>query len=137
VLRQWAFASFIVLAPSLASAQPAKFQIEEATIEDIQAAILKGELTSTLVVQLYSGNCRLRRGTSDFAAKRSIEDKGPEWNNARHEGEQRTAKRPAPRSAGPNQEHHEGNEEDAVDAANNANSKRKASNIFQRHGNEE
>src|SRR5687767_2639914 len=45
VLRQWAFASFIALAPSLASAQLAKFQIEEATIEDIQGAILKRELT--------------------------------------------------------------------------------------------
>ena len=53
VLRQFALASFIVLAPSLASAQPAKFQIEEATIEDIQAAILRRELTSTGVLRLY------------------------------------------------------------------------------------
>src|ERR1700730_12756168 len=38
----------------LAAASPhAKFQIEEATIEGIQSAILEGELTSTRVVQLY------------------------------------------------------------------------------------
>ena len=43
----------LLLAPSLASAQTTKFQIEEATIEDIQAAIQRGELTSTRVVQLY------------------------------------------------------------------------------------
>src|SRR5713226_5100077 len=53
VLRQLALASFILLSPSLVSAQAAKFRIEEATIEDIQAAILRGELTSTRVVQLY------------------------------------------------------------------------------------
>ena len=53
MLRQLALASFILLAPSLVSAQTAKFRIEEATIEDIQAAILRGELTSTRVVQLY------------------------------------------------------------------------------------
>src|SRR4051812_19788133 len=53
VLRQLAFASIIVLASSLAAAQTAKFQIEETTIEDIQAAILRGELTSTRLVRLY------------------------------------------------------------------------------------
>ena len=53
MLRQLALASFILLAPPLVSAQTAKFRIEEATIEDIQAAILRGELTSTRVVQLY------------------------------------------------------------------------------------
>src|SRR6267154_3844230 len=53
VLRHLAFASIIVLTSSLASAQTAKFQIEEATIEDIQAAILRGELTSTRLVRLY------------------------------------------------------------------------------------
>ncbi len=53
MLRQLAFASIIVLTSSLASAQIAKFQIEEATIEDIQAAILRGELTSTRLVRLY------------------------------------------------------------------------------------
>ena len=37
----------------MVSAQTANFQIEEATIEDIQAAVLRGELTSTRVVQLY------------------------------------------------------------------------------------
>src|SRR6267142_4670707 len=53
MLRHLAFASIIVLTSSLASAQTAKFQIEEATIEDIQAAILRGELTSTRLVRLY------------------------------------------------------------------------------------
>ena len=62
MLRQLALA-FIVLAPSLASAQPAKFQIEEATIEDIQAAILKRELTSTRVVQLYLNRIKAYNGT--------------------------------------------------------------------------
>ena len=39
MLRQLALtASFILLTQSLVSAQTAKFQIEEATIEDIQAA---------------------------------------------------------------------------------------------------
>ncbi|PYS27690.1 MAG: amidase [Acidobacteria bacterium] len=42
-----------VLTPTLASGQTAKFRIEEATIESIQAAILRGELTSTRAVQLY------------------------------------------------------------------------------------
>jgi amidase len=37
----------------LAAPDAAKFQIEEATIESIQSAILKGDLTSTRVVQLY------------------------------------------------------------------------------------
>ena len=53
MLRHLAFVSIIVLTSSLASAQTAKFQIEEATIEDIQAAILRGELTSTRLVRLY------------------------------------------------------------------------------------
>jgi amidase len=39
--------------PLLAASEPAPFQIEEATIEGIQSAILKGDLTSTRVVQLY------------------------------------------------------------------------------------
>src|SRR5215813_888493 len=63
VLRQLALASFILLAPSLVSAQTAKFQIEEATIEDIQAAILRGELTSTLMVQLYLNRIKAYNGT--------------------------------------------------------------------------
>ena len=37
----------------LAAPAPATFQIEEATIETIQSAILKRDLTSTRVVQLY------------------------------------------------------------------------------------
>jgi amidase len=63
VLRQLALASFILLTPSLASAQTTKFPIEEATIEDIQAAILRGELTSTRVVQLYLNRIRAYNGT--------------------------------------------------------------------------
>jgi amidase len=63
VLRQLALASFILLTPSLASAQAAKFRMEEATIEDIQAAILRGELTSTRVVELYLNRIKAYNGT--------------------------------------------------------------------------
>jgi Asp-tRNA(Asn)/Glu-tRNA(Gln) amidotransferase A subunit family amidase len=63
VLRQLAVASFILFTPSLVSAQPAKFRIEEATIEDIQTAILRGELTSTRVVQLYLNRIKAYNGT--------------------------------------------------------------------------
>src|SRR5262249_54893508 len=63
MVRQLALASFLLLTPSLASAQTAKFQIEEATIEDIQAAILRGELTSTGVVQLYLSRIKMYNGT--------------------------------------------------------------------------
>ena len=63
MLRQLALASFILLTSSLVSAQTAKFQIEEATIEDIQAAILRGELTSTRVVQLYLNRIKAYNGT--------------------------------------------------------------------------
>src|SRR5260370_36232453 len=62
VLRQLALASFILLTP-LAVAQTAKFPIEEATIEDIQAAILRGELTSTRVVRLYLNRIGAYNGT--------------------------------------------------------------------------
>jgi Asp-tRNA(Asn)/Glu-tRNA(Gln) amidotransferase A subunit family amidase len=63
MLRQLAFASFILLTPSLASAQTEKFQIEEATIEDIQAAILRRELTSTGVARLYLDRIKAYNGT--------------------------------------------------------------------------
>ncbi len=63
MLRQLALASFILLTPPLASAQTAKFRIEEATIEDIQAAILRGELTSTRVVELYLNRIKSYGGT--------------------------------------------------------------------------
>jgi Asp-tRNA(Asn)/Glu-tRNA(Gln) amidotransferase A subunit family amidase len=64
MLRQLALAAaFIFLAPSLSSAQTAKFQIEEATIEQIQAAIQRGELTSTRVVQLYLNRIKAYNGT--------------------------------------------------------------------------
>jgi Asp-tRNA(Asn)/Glu-tRNA(Gln) amidotransferase A subunit family amidase len=63
VLPQLALASLILLAPSLASAQTAGFQIEEATIDDIQAAILRRDLTSTRVVQLYLNRIKAYNGT--------------------------------------------------------------------------
>ena len=68
MLRQLALAASSVLlallAPALAvSAQTGNFQIEEATIEDIQSAILKGELTSTRVVQLYLSRIKAYNGT--------------------------------------------------------------------------
>jgi len=63
MLRQLALASFILLTPSLVSAQTAKFQIEEATVEDIQAGILRGGLTSTRVVQLYLDRIKAYNGT--------------------------------------------------------------------------
>src|SRR5919108_407692 len=63
MLRQLALALSILLTPSLVSAQTANFQIEEATIEDIQAAILRGELTSTQVVQLYLNRIKAYNGT--------------------------------------------------------------------------
>jgi amidase len=63
MLRQLALASFILLAPSLVSAETAKFRVEEATVEDIQAAILRGELTSTQVVQLYLTRIKAYNGT--------------------------------------------------------------------------
>src|SRR5207253_4037714 len=63
VLRQLALASFILLMPPLASAQTPKFRIEEATIEDIQAAILRGELTPTWIVQLYLNRIKAYNGT--------------------------------------------------------------------------
>ena len=63
MLRGLAFASFILLAPSLVSAETAKFRVEEATIEDIQGAILRGEVTSTQVVQLYLARIKAYNGT--------------------------------------------------------------------------
>jgi Asp-tRNA(Asn)/Glu-tRNA(Gln) amidotransferase A subunit family amidase len=63
MLRQLALASFILLTPSLVSAQNANFRIEEATIEDIQAAILRGGLTSTRVIQLYLSRIKAYNGT--------------------------------------------------------------------------
>jgi amidase len=51
------------LVPRPASGQSAKFQIEEATIESIQAAIVRGELTSTRVVQLYLNRIKAYNGT--------------------------------------------------------------------------
>src|SRR5438876_12194606 len=55
--------TFFVVMPELATAQAPKFRIEEATIEDIQSAIMRGELTSTRVVQLYLNRIRAYNGT--------------------------------------------------------------------------
>jgi amidase len=63
VLRKLALASFILLTPPLAWPQTAKFRIEEATIEELQAAILRGELTSTRVVQLHLSRIKAYNGT--------------------------------------------------------------------------
>src|SRR3989442_3628620 len=62
MLRRLALASFILLIPGLASAQTSKFRIEEAAIENIQAAILRGELTSTRVVELYLNRIKAYNG---------------------------------------------------------------------------
>src|SRR5499426_2523732 len=51
------------LVPHPASGQSTKFRIEEATIESIQAAIVRGELTSTRVVQLYLNRIKAYNGT--------------------------------------------------------------------------
>src|ERR1051326_4096697 len=63
MLRHLALASLILLTPSLAPGQTAKFRIEEATIENIQAAIQRGALTSTRVVQLYLNRIKAYNGT--------------------------------------------------------------------------
>ena len=52
-----------ILMPRPASGQAAKFQIEEATIENIQAAILRGEVTSARLVQLYLNRIKAYNGT--------------------------------------------------------------------------
>src|SRR5881409_3270064 len=63
MLRHLALVSLIALIPSLASAQTAKFRIEEATIEGIQSAILRGEVTSTRIVQFYLNRIKAYNGT--------------------------------------------------------------------------
>src|SRR5437764_3778283 len=63
MLRHLAIASFILLTSSLVAAQTTKFKIEEATIEDIQGAIQRGELTSTRVVQIYLNRIKAYNGT--------------------------------------------------------------------------
>ena len=63
MLRHLALASFILLMPPLVSGQTANFRIEEATIENIQAAIQRGELTSTRIVQLYLNRIKAYNGT--------------------------------------------------------------------------
>src|SRR3989441_11598902 len=63
MFRRLVLVSLIALIPGLAFAQTAKFKVEEATIEGIQSAILRGELTSTRVVQLYLNRINAYNGT--------------------------------------------------------------------------
>src|SRR5262249_36614622 len=63
MLRRLTPALFILLIPSLTSAQTAKFRIEEATIEEIQSSILRGDLTSTRAVELYLNRIKAYNGT--------------------------------------------------------------------------
>src|SRR5215831_3736021 len=67
MMRHYALALVIgsgfALLPRPASGQSAKFQIEEATIESIQAAIVQGELTSSRVVELYLNRIKTYNGT--------------------------------------------------------------------------
>jgi len=64
MLRRLAIAAlFVLLAPLLATAQTPKFQIEEATIDKIQSSIMRNELTSTRVVQLYLDRIKKYNGT--------------------------------------------------------------------------
>src|SRR5437879_2575465 len=63
MFRRLAFVSLILLIPGASPGQAAKFQIEEATSENIQAAILRGELTSTRVVELYLNRIKAYNGT--------------------------------------------------------------------------
>src|SRR5262245_343487 len=67
MMRRLAFALVIgicvALVPLPASGQSAKFRVEEATIESIQAAIVRGELTSARVVELYLNRIKAYNGT--------------------------------------------------------------------------
>src|SRR5687768_17286114 len=54
----------LLLPPTrLAKEHSVAFQIEEATIEDIQSAILRKEVTSTRVVELYLARIKAYNGT--------------------------------------------------------------------------
>ena len=55
--------SILLIACGPAQEQPTQFQIEETTIAEIQAAILRGELTSTQVVELYLARIKAYNGT--------------------------------------------------------------------------
>ena len=56
------FLSLALLASSVAAAAAKKFQIEEATIADIQAAIMAKEVTATEVVKLYLARIKAYNG---------------------------------------------------------------------------
>ena len=55
--------SILLIACGPAQEQTTQFQIEETTIAEIQAAILRGELTSTQVVELYLARIKAYNGT--------------------------------------------------------------------------
>ena len=55
--------SILLIACGPAQEQTTPFQIEETTIAEIQAAILRGELTSTQVVELYLARIKAYNGT--------------------------------------------------------------------------
>ena len=60
----FALVGIILLAPTrLANAHAPAFQIEEATIESIQSAIRRKEITSTRVVELYLARIKAYNGT--------------------------------------------------------------------------
>lgn len=63
MLRLLTVAACLVFAASSLAAAPAPFHIEETTIDDIQSAILKSQLTSTRVVQLYLTRIKAYNGT--------------------------------------------------------------------------
>src|SRR5436305_1831797 len=52
-VRAIALAFLTILPSSLNAATKPKFQIEEATIDSIQSAIIKGQIMSTDVVKMY------------------------------------------------------------------------------------
>ena len=55
--------TILLIACGPAQEQTTQFQIEETTIAEIQAAILRGELTSTQVVELYLARIKAYNGT--------------------------------------------------------------------------
>src|SRR5687768_2174512 len=60
----FALSGILLLAPTrLVNAHAPAFQIEEATIETIQAAIRRKEVTSTGVVELYLARIKAYNGT--------------------------------------------------------------------------
>ena len=57
------FASGIVVAPMLSEASAAKFHLQEATIADIQSAIISKQITTEQLVKLYLARIKAYNGT--------------------------------------------------------------------------